>query len=208
MALTLAIDTAVGVSVAVCDGATTLAQQSTDHHGVQGELTAVMIRDAFATCGRQASDIERIVVGVGPGPFTGLRVGMATAVAMGVALGVPVIGVCSLDAVAYDSGAVRGVAVSDARRKELYFATWADGVAGEPGVAYPADLAERFAGELVFGPAAGLYPDHLAGNTVPLRAAALVAALDTGMGRPRPITPLYLRKPDAIEPAARKQVGT
>lgn len=208
MTLTLAIDTSVGVSVALCDGMVTLSQQSTDQHGVQGELTAVMVRDALEACGRRAADIERIVVGVGPGPFTGLRVGMATAAAMGLALGVPVVGVCSLDAVAYDSGASRGVAVSDARRKELYFAEWADGAVGEPGVAYPADLAERFAGEPVVGPAAGMYPQHLAGDTIQLRAAALVAALDSGLGRARPITPLYLRKPDAVEPAARKQVGT
>ena len=89
------------------------------------------------------------MVGCGPGPFTGLRVGMATAAAYGHALGVPVFGVCSLDAI---GGQTAGevLVVTDARRREVYWARYADGVRVDgPGVAAAADArrpSEQVAG--------------------------------------------------------------
>ena len=71
-------------------------------------------------------DLSAIVVGTGPGPFTGLRVGMATASALGVALGLPVHGVCTLDAIAQGREGEWLVAI-DARRKEVYWATYSEG---------------------------------------------------------------------------------
>ena len=73
------------------------------------------------------TEIDAVVVGCGPGPFTGLRIGMATAAAFGHALGVPVYGVCSLDAI---GGQTTGevLVVTDARRREIYWARYRDGV--------------------------------------------------------------------------------
>lgn len=208
MTLTLAIDTSVGVSVALSLGSDLLVERNVTEHAVQGELTAVAVRDALAAAGREPRGLGRIVVGVGPGPFTGLRVGLATGAAMGVALGVPVVGVCSLDAVALEAGGADCVAVSDARRKELYFAHYVNGHGGDPGVATPADLAAKFPGARFVGPAALMYPGDIAGEVVALRAARLVEALDSGRSAPREITPLYLRMPDAVEPGPRKPVAT
>ena len=86
-------------------------------------------------------DLEAIVVGCGPGPFTGLRVGMATAAAYGHALGLPVHGVCSLDAIGIVAGG-NLLVVTDARRREVYWARYRDGVRVEgPAVAAPGRCA-------------------------------------------------------------------
>ena len=111
----LAIDTSVGVSVAVHSGTELLSDVTVTQHGVQGEWTAQMVRDGLAEAGASPSDVSVVVVGVGPGPFTGLRVGIVTATTFGLACSVPVVGVCSLDAVAHDSGG-DCVVVTDARQ--------------------------------------------------------------------------------------------
>jgi tRNA threonylcarbamoyl adenosine modification protein YeaZ len=137
-----------------------------------------------------------VVVGCGPGPFTGLRVGMATAAAYGHALGVPVHGVCSTDAI---GGRTTGgvLVVTDARRREVYWARYRDGVrVAGPGVAAAVDVdidgVDAVAGS----------PEHCAlfnlPRTVPERpdAAGLVAAVGN-WSAPAALVPLYLRRPDA-----------
>lgn len=208
MTLTLAIDTSVGVTVALCRSGEVLAERGVTEHAVQGERTALAVSEVLAVAGCAPADLTRVVVGVGPGPFTGLRVGLATGAAMAVALHIPIIGVCSLDAVALECGLAECVAVSDARRKELYFAHYWTGGCDEPGVAAPADIAVRFDSLAVVGPGAALYSDVLPGTVVPLRAARLVESLDCGRSRPRDVTPLYLRVPDAVEPGPRKPVAS
>jgi tRNA threonylcarbamoyl adenosine modification protein YeaZ len=150
---------------------------------------------ALADAGLGMDDVDVVVVGCGPGPFTGLRVGMATAAAFAHALGVPVRGVCSLDAIGVFT-AGEALVVTDARRREVYWARYSDGirVAG-PAVNAPADVpvdADRIAGS----------PDHAAlfeltrlEHTHPT-AAGLVRAVDW-TGDPEPLIPLYLRRPDA-----------
>ena len=95
---------------------------------------------AVAEAGLTMADLDAVVVGCGPGPFTGLRVGMATAAAYGHALNLPVYGVCSLDAIGVlTTGEV--LVVTDARRREVYWARYRDGVRIEgPDVAAPADV--------------------------------------------------------------------
>jgi tRNA threonylcarbamoyl adenosine modification protein YeaZ len=199
----LAIDTSVGVSVAVHSGTELLSDVTVTQHGVQGEWTAQMVREGLAEAGASPSDVSVVVVGVGPGPFTGLRVGIVTATTFGLACSVPVVGVCSLDAVAHDSGG-DCVVVTDARRKELYVADYrAD---GEPFVATPAQIAERFPGARFVGPGAQLYPDLVSGVHMPLRAAALAELHASGGLRARPVTAMYLRAPDAQVPNLRKAV--
>lgn len=171
-----------------------------------GELLAQGVRTVLG--GRRP---DAVVVGAGPGPFTGLRVGLMTAAAMSDALAVPSYAVCSLDGLA-DDGDV--VVVTDARRREVY---WARYVAGErvagPEVVRPADLAARLkpgerlvgAGAVLHGDVLGEVDESVLHASVPRlveRAAARVLA-----GAPSDaLTPLYLRRPDAVEPGATKRV--
>lgn len=219
----LAIDTATpaitaGV-VTLGDGAPeTLAQRITVNARAHGELLTPHVQEALAEAGTVLSGIDAIVCGAGPGPFTGLRVGMVTAAAFGDALGVPVYPVCTLDAIAADvTSSAPFAVVTDARRREIYWTahdatgTRIDG----PTVARPADILDRLA-ELgvsaLAGQGATLYADVL---TLPVVAPAypsprgLVAAAAQALraiATPAPLTPLYLRRPDAMESVPRKQV--
>ena len=112
-----------------------------------GELLATGIEAVFAELLLRPADLSAVAVGLGPGPFTGLRVGVVTAATMADALGIPAYGVCSLDAIAAgdDDDEARRLVVTDARRKEVYWAEYApDGerVAG-PDVLAPGELATR-----------------------------------------------------------------
>jgi tRNA threonylcarbamoyl adenosine modification protein YeaZ len=145
-----------------------------------------------------------VVVGLGPGPFTGLRVGVVTAAALGDARGVPVVGVCSLDAIGEGARTV----VTDARRREVYWSAYdADGVrVTGPAVDKPADLD-------VVGPVVGdvAFAEQLGAAVTPaevttaglLRAAAPLLADPASAG---PLVPLYLRRPDATPPTSIKAV--
>jgi tRNA threonylcarbamoyl adenosine modification protein YeaZ len=152
---------------------------------------------AVADAGLTMADLDAVVVGCGPGPFTGLRVGMATAAAYGHALGRPVYGVCSLDAIGVLTTG-EALVVTDARRREVYWARYRDGVRIEgPDVAAPADVPVG-AAEVVAGS-----PDHAAQFALPRiepaypTAAGLVAAVADWTGEPAALVPLYLRRPDA-----------
>lgn len=214
--LVLALDTATpATSVALVDDGRVVAERSEVAANGHGELLAPMIEQALHDAGATASDIGVVAVGVGPGPFTGLRVGLATAVSFADALGVEARGVCSLDAVAFavDRPWRDGfVVVTDARRKELYWARYAgerrvDG----PGVDRPASLAERLApGTTVVGSATALYAADFAGHvvdeTAPHPQAAAIARLALDDAWVLPVQPLYLRRPDARPPGAPKRV--
>ena len=160
--------------------------------------------------------LDAVVTGTGPGPFTGLRVGMVTAAALGDALGIPVHGVCSLDAIAHGLGPLVGpvVVVTDARRREVYWAAYgADGRRTEgPHVDAPAVLLERIPGLGVAAAAGGSAEVTGLPVTGPVApeptalVAVAVAALRSGVV-PGPLEPFYLRRPDAVEPGARKRVS-
>lgn len=174
--------------------------------------------------GQQANgyaDIDAIAVGIGPGPFTGLRVGMATASALGQALGIPVHGVCTHDAIAQEIAAHNTASTllvaTDARRKEIYYCVYRieDGTAvrlGDPNVVSPEslnseDLQLDAAPELISIPAhlVERLPENLrAGKIINQRptAAGLVGVAELE-STPEPLVPLYLRRPDAKEPAAK-----
>ena len=175
-----------------------------------GELLAVGVRTVLADAGVARTDLAAVVVGLGPGPFTGLRVGLVTAAAMGDALGIPAYGVCSLDAL----GVQDGWALTDARRKEVYWARYAGGRRVEgPEVARPADLSLP-AGAVLAGAGAVLHRAAFPGATVldeplhpsPHRLVELAADRVRGGAPSEPLTPLYLRRPDAVEPGAAKRV--
>jgi tRNA threonylcarbamoyl adenosine modification protein YeaZ len=193
-----------------------LAERRTVDGRAHGELLAPHVEAALAQAGARPRDLGAIVAGLGPGPFTGLRVGLVTAAAMGDVLGLPTYGVCSLDALGQETaGAV--LVATDARRREVYWAGYDNGKAlTEPGVGAPADVAVR-AAELgltaAVGEGAQRYADQL-GLPVrpeptypPAAALAALAADRVRAGAPgERLTPLYLRRPDAVAPGARKAV--
>ena len=212
--LVLALDTssaAVSAGLSrVGDAVEPLAQSVAVDGRRHGELLAVGVRAVLAEAGVDRSQLAALVVGLGPGPFTGLRVGLVTAAAMGDALGVPAYGVCSLDAL----GVADGWAMTDARRKEVYWARYAGGQRVEgPDVARPADLVLP-AGAVVAGAGAVLHRAALPDAVVldePLHPSphllVELAADRVRAGAPsEPLTPLYLRRPDAVEPGAAKRV--
>lgn len=211
---TPAVTAAIGESAA--DGSFTLhASASSVDARRHGELLAPTIDSLTEQAGLPLTDLDAIAVGVGPGPYTGLRVGLATAHALADALGVPCHGVTTLDTLAFATERDEPfVAMTDARRKEVFWARYDDHLTrvGEVGVVKPADLdtgglplvgagARMYAD--VFGEGAAapepLYPDAAA------MAELALLRLAEGEELPAP-RPLYLRRPDAVVPGAPKKV--
>ncbi|MEV6315883.1 tRNA (adenosine(37)-N6)-threonylcarbamoyltransferase complex dimerization subunit type 1 TsaB [Streptomyces sp. NPDC051776] len=218
--LLLALDTATpAVTVALHDGDGVVAQSHEVDARRHGELLLPAVDRVLGDAGAKLTAVTGFVVGVGPGPYTGLRVGLATAAAFGAATGAPVHGLCTLDGIAYAAGqaGLEGpfTVATDARRKEVYWASYADPrtrVSG-PSVDRPADIAAMVGGLPAVGAGARLYSEVF--TDVPdgmpeLQSAAALAALAaermaTG-GEFLPNRPLYLRRPDAQVPANYKVV--
>ncbi|MFI0710895.1 tRNA (adenosine(37)-N6)-threonylcarbamoyltransferase complex dimerization subunit type 1 TsaB [Streptomyces inhibens] len=215
--LLLALDTATpAVTVALHDGARVLAESRQVDARRHGELLLPAVDRVLAEAGLKLDAVSDIVVGVGPGPYTGLRVGLVTAATFGAVLDVPVHGLCSLDGLAYASGLTEPfVVATDARRKEVYWARYADARTRltEPSVDRPADIADQVAGVPAVGAGALLYdtvftgvrreaPEHQSAGALAALAAEKLAA---GEELPAP-RPLYLRRPDAQVPANYKVV--
>lgn len=214
--LLLALDTATpAVTVALHDGSSVVAASSQVDARRHGELLLPAVDRVLADAGLRLDAVTGIVVGVGPGPYTGLRVGLMTADTFGLALGVPVHGVCTLDGLAYESGIEGGpfVVATDARRKEVYWARYADPRTRltEAAVDRPADIADEVAGLPAVGAGAVLYPEtfpdarapeHVSAASLASLAAEKLAAGEELLA-PRP---LYLRRPDAQVPKNYKVV--
>jgi tRNA threonylcarbamoyladenosine biosynthesis protein TsaB len=212
----LAIDTSTPlVSVAVCDplDGAAVAGATAERPMAHGEALAPLVQQVLDDARTGRDQLTEIVVGTGPGPFTGLRVGLVTGRMLGLALGIPVRGVCSLDALAAQAVAAGVdrpfVVVTDARRKELFHASY-DGsgrrTAG-PAVSRPHDVPVD--GAVVVGPGAALYPEVLTGASGPERidAAALAALLVGGAAEVTGPEPRYLRRPDAVVPGPPKRAS-
>ncbi|MEU0835745.1 tRNA (adenosine(37)-N6)-threonylcarbamoyltransferase complex dimerization subunit type 1 TsaB [Streptomyces sp. NPDC005969] len=216
--LLLAVDTATpAVTVALHDGKTVIAESGQVDARRHGELLLPAVDRVLAEVGVNLDAVTGVVVGVGPGPYTGLRVGLVTAATFGSALSVPVHGLCTLDGLAYAAGqgGLEGpfAVATDARRKEVYWARYEDPRTrvGDPAVDRPADIAEQLAGLPVVGAGAALYPDafpdargpeHVsAGALAALAAERLAAGAEL-----LPPQPLYLRRPDAQVPKNYKVV--
>jgi tRNA threonylcarbamoyl adenosine modification protein YeaZ len=191
------------------------AERVTVDGRAHGELLAPAIQAVLAEGGVRPRDLGAIVAGVGPGPFTGLRVGLVTAVAMAQALNIPTYGVVSHDAIAHGVGSLAHgttgllLVATDARRREVYWAEYADGhrLAG-PSVGPPATITT--AATVAAGDGAVRYRDVLGLPLVgpqypPAGALAALAAERVREHAPsEPLTPLYLRRPDAVPPGERK----
>lgn len=209
----LAFDTASpSVTVALHDGTEVVAAATAEIGMRHGEQLAPLIEQVLASAGITPAGVTGIAVGVGPGPFTGLRVGLVTARTLAHVLDVPVHGVCSLDALAAEAvatGVVDGdfLVATDARRKEVYLASY-DGNGrrrSAPVVERPAVLASDLP---VVGEGAALYPDAFPNARIPLRpdAAWLARAVIAQQVEVLGPEPLYLRRPDAEIPRAAKAV--
>ncbi|MDO8143134.1 MULTISPECIES: tRNA (adenosine(37)-N6)-threonylcarbamoyltransferase complex dimerization subunit type 1 TsaB [Isoptericola] len=201
----LAIDTSAAVSVAVVDDdGGRLAVRNADERRRHAESLAPLIADALAAAGLERTDLTAVVGGTGPAPFTGLRVGLVTARTLALSLGIDVLGVPSIDALAVEAVADLGLdpgdevlVATDARRKEVYWARYRvvahEGPHGVPVVAVERGpevgrAADVAASQLdpptadgarlaVVGEGAGLYPDHLvADEDAPVLPDATVLA--------------------------------
>jgi tRNA threonylcarbamoyladenosine biosynthesis protein TsaB len=210
----LAFDTSTAyVSVALHDGADIVAQLGSEHPQQHGEQLAPLIASVMDRAGIVRQDLTAMGVGVGPGPFTGLRVGLVTARTLSLALEIPVYGVCSLDVLAVEAvstGVVGGdfVVATDARRREVYVASYdEDGSRLDgPVVARPADVATSAP---VVGEGAVLYPDAFPGGLGPMRPDAgwLAWVITEERAELRDPEPMYLRRPDVQTPGAPKPVS-
>ncbi|WP_405179703.1 tRNA (adenosine(37)-N6)-threonylcarbamoyltransferase complex dimerization subunit type 1 TsaB [Nocardia sp. NBC_01377] len=186
----------------------TLASRVRVDPRAHAEVLTPQILECLTEADRSRTDIAAVVVGVGPGPFTGLRVGMATAAAFGDALGIPVYGVCSLDAIAADAAPDLTpdrelLVVTDARRREVYWARYRDGVrVAGPEVIKPGDLDSAQA-EVIAGSASHVdfFDLPVLPVETPSPAGLVRVAAPEVLARavPQSLTPLYLRRPDAVE---------
>ncbi|MER7248312.1 tRNA (adenosine(37)-N6)-threonylcarbamoyltransferase complex dimerization subunit type 1 TsaB [Kribbella sp. NPDC000426] len=216
----LAFDTSsAAVTVALATPTGEIVASSTTVDALRhGELLAPAIAAALESAGVTPRDLTGIAVGVGPGPFTGLRVGLVTARTMGEVLGIEVSGVCSLDILARQSSLSLPVAVAtDARRKEIYWALY-DGPAADgsrrrlegPAVDKPAEVAHVLSGLPVIGRGAVLYADVLGAADAAVAEYPSAEVLATGVAtRTLEVVapePLYLRRPDVTMSAGPKSV--
>ncbi|WP_329022264.1 tRNA (adenosine(37)-N6)-threonylcarbamoyltransferase complex dimerization subunit type 1 TsaB [Streptomyces sp. NBC_00690] len=216
--LLLAVDTATpAVTAALHDGESVVAESSRVDARRHGELLLPAIDRVLAEAGVKIDAVTAVVTGVGPGPYTGLRVGLVTAATFGSALDVPVYGLCTLDGLAHASD-LDGpfVVATDARRKEVYWARYdaSGNRVGEPAVDRPADIAEQVAGLPAVGAGARLYPDvfpdardpeHVSAGALASLAVRKLAGGAKEMDF-LPPQPLYLRRPDAQVPKNYKVV--
>lgn len=172
MSKVLAIDTSTSRScVAIIEGTSILFSGFKDGATAHGPSLPALVQEALSV-----SEVDEVVVGMGPGPFTGLRVGIAFAHSFALARGIPVRGVCSLDAIAAQIQESDFIITVDARRKEVYWARYTNGVrVGEPAVNFPADVT----GAKIH---ADLFPDMVALVNLPGNLTE----------------PMYLRRPDAV----------
>jgi tRNA threonylcarbamoyl adenosine modification protein YeaZ len=172
MSKVLAIDTSTSrTSVAIIEDAKVLYSGFRDGATAHGPSLPALVQEALAV-----SDVDEVVVGMGPGPFTGLRVGIAFAQSFALARQIPVRGVCSLDAIATQIQEADFIVTVDARRKEVYWARYTNGVrVSEPAVNFPADVTSAPIH-------ADLFPDMVSLTNLPGNITE----------------PIYLRRPDAV----------
>ena len=177
MSKVLAIDTSTSrTSVAIIENGRIVYSGFKDGATAHGPSLPALVQEALAV-----SDVDEVVVGMGPGPFTGLRVGIAFAQSFAVAREIPVRGVCSLDAIAAQIHEEDFIITVDARRKEVYWARYTNGVrVTDPAVNFPADVT----GAVIH---ADLFPEMVSLVNLPGNIAE----------------PIYLRRPDAVATADR-----
>ena len=230
MSLVLGLDTAAGVSVGLARDGVVLARRWLEESRRHVESLVPLVAEVLAAAGLGIRDLTAVAVGLGPGPFTGLRVGVVAAQTLADARGLPLRRVCSLDVVALShvvardattgrdpvaawghvvardrAGAGEFLATLDARRHEVYWARY--DAAGRrldgPRVGPPQSLPDL---PLVgYGGVPGRDRPEAAGPAGPTVDAGLLAARADDLPEAGP-EPLYLRRPDAVVSTTRKSV--
>lgn len=188
MKITLAIDTSTArTQFALLDGGKLLWQEFSDGATTHGDVLA-----KFGAISSK-SKIDQVIVSMGPGPFTGLRTGIIFARTFAFARAIPVHGICSLDAIAFGIKVPEFIVATDARRKEIYWAKYLDGVrVGEPKVTAPTELPNLpIYGEGAFKYRLATDQNHLYPD------------LTSFPHLNRVNQPMYLRHPDAVPTAER-----
>ena len=177
MSITLVIDTSTSrTSVGIIKDGALIWSGFKDGATAHGPALPALVQEAITD-----QSIDEVVVGMGPGPFTGLRIGIAFARSFALARNISVRGVCSLDAIAAQVDGKDFIITVDARRKEVYWARYRNGIrVGKPSVSFPSAVT----GADLYP---DLYPDLLA-----------MAALSDNITEP-----IYLRHPDAVATADR-----
>lgn len=191
----LVIDTSTGTSVAVVDGERVVAERTIAETRSHAEVVGSMLTDVLSEAG---GAVDAVVAGLGPGPFTGLRVGIAAAISFATARHLPLVGVPSHDVGILETNPV--TIVTDARRKEWAWSSYAGGerVAGPALVAVDDLESVRY---LVTHPA--LRVDTISAGALGVASARRLARGDDLAD----LTPLYLRAPDATPGNGPKRVS-
>jgi|SRR5690554_6212676 len=207
----LALDTSAGTTVAVVDRdrgvIAEIGEADTRRHA---EVIGQLISDCLRQSAVAVDDLSAVAIGMGPGPFTGLRVGIAAGNAFALGAGKPPVRVISHDAIAFErySGGASAplLVVTDARRREVYWSAYSgiddDGVpvrVGEPGLARPDDLADAVPGFGNF--------ERVDAHAVSAGALGMLAETTYAAGKPfAGAEPLYLRSPDVTVSSGPKRV--
>jgi tRNA threonylcarbamoyl adenosine modification protein YeaZ len=212
----LAVDTSIGTGVSVVglDGVVRAEAESPNALG-HAEVIGTLLERALADAGATPADVAYVAAGMGPGPFTGLRIGIAAARAFAIGRGVPVLPIASHDAAALaqlddDPQAIFAV-VTDARRREVAVSVYRGLDANGLPVRAAGPELRPVAADLSADPllaAAGAPAIHEV-TRIPSGALGRLAALRiaAGLDGDEP-EPLYLRSPDVKAPAPRKRVGS
>lgn len=210
--IVLAIDTCLAASsAAVIDGDRTLASRTEPMMRGHQEALGGIVRETMEQAGVGFAQLDRIAVTVGPGSFTGLRVGLAFAKGLATALNIPCIGVGTLDALAVGRDGPRLAAI-DAKKDQIYWRAFDEEGLGDPAVQAAAEasqIAARLLGgrtPLLIGSGSTLLLAHFPGAEVLDRPLADPAAIARLGAKADPVvalpTPLYLRPPYATLPEA------
>ena len=220
MNLLLSIDTAgsrCSVALSDLESGEIFARAEPDIGRGHAELLMGLVDEILATAGASYADIGKIAVVVGPGSFTGLRVGVAAAKGLALALGIPAVGISSLESLAepHWQAGLPVLAITDAKRGEVYAALFGPGGTGlcAPEALAPENLAafvEAYASGalIVVGTGAAIAAENLGGLSLrivnPAGDSDIAAVARLGLARPAagPVKPLYLRGADAKPQAA------
>lgn len=200
--ISLALDTSAGTSVAVLSDAEILASIDFQENMSHAERIGQALVDVLAQAKITAKELDRVVVGLGPGPFTGLRVGIAAAKLFALGVGVDLVGVCSLDSIAfqfYAAGNTGNLLVTtDARRQELFWAKYS---------APTNQIPVRLEGPAVSKPEAIDATGYISCEFKVSAAALGQIAHWQGESVSKLIEPIYLREPDATPGKPKKVSG-
>jgi tRNA threonylcarbamoyl adenosine modification protein YeaZ len=203
----LAIDTSSGTAVAVLVDGVVASETYHPDTMQHAEQIGLQIRKVLDAANKKSSDVTDVAVGVGPGPFTGLRVGIAAAKMFAEGVGATIFGVCSLDAIAFTKDLSQPTLVlSDARRSEVFFGLYqGKSPAGAPitllgpGVKKQSDLEAELQSS---GQSYEIVSGSISAASLGLLALAQLAEGTADLS----IVANYLRAPDAV-PAKGKKVS-